>query len=384
MDSIVKTGRLVTADPAQHGGPVEFWNKREKRLSLMQVVATIILSRVFLSTCRGAAARERWEGKKNTFSSLARVRRVTASPYYNFPLSPAVLPAFFSRSHAPILNYIIYHAVKEIPANSRVPMLSSGSGLAEETVESIVGILGLRRWAANCTTWYGLVMPWAGTRGTLDARESCVDTPAISDSDAGDVASVSCALLSAIRIMFRRDRKLSLCQCSLVPEGNSIRLLTTLHWERLSPHLQYWSSSRSHCHFAHWPFTNEYRFACARPNFRSSTSLWDVRRIGTICGRAKFTARCYSDARRQTRRMVAERERMVTWRESESKSSLEGGSRWSDSCSALPSIGYLGAVQPLLGNSDQLEGGEGLMCLLACQAIAGCASTIYNVYALAT
>lgn len=69
--------------------------------------------------------------------------------------------------------------------------------------------------------------------------------------------------------------------------------------------------------------------------------------------------------------MVAERERMVAWRESESKSLLEGGSRWSDSCSALPSIGYLGAVQPLLGNSDQLEGGEGLMCLLACQAIAG-------------
>lgn len=51
---------------------------------------------------------------------------------------------FFLRSHAPILNYIIYYAVKEIPAYSRVPMLSSGSGLAEETVESIVGILELR------------------------------------------------------------------------------------------------------------------------------------------------------------------------------------------------------------------------------------------------
>lgn len=36
-------------------------------------------------------------------------------------------------------------------------------------------------------------------------------------------------------------------------------------------------------------------------------------------------------------------------RESESKCSLEGGSRWSDWSSALPSVGYLGAVQPLLG-----------------------------------
>lgn len=84
-------------------------------------------------------------------------------------------------------------------------MLSSGSGLAEETVESIVGILGLRRWSVNCITWYGLDMPWLGTRGTLDARESCEDTLGISNSDEGNVASVSCALLSGVRIMFVRE-----------------------------------------------------------------------------------------------------------------------------------------------------------------------------------
>ena len=67
-------------------------------------------------------------------------------------------------------------------------------------------------------------------------------------------------------------------------------------------------------------------------------------------------------------------------RESESKCSLEGGSRWSDWSSALPSVGYLGAVQPLLGATPVPGGGEGLMWLPACQA----ASTIYNVYALAT
>lgn len=164
--------------------------------------------------------------------------------------------------------------------NCRVPILSSGSGLAEETVESIVGMLGLRRWAANCTTWNGLDMPWAGTRGTLDARESWVDTPAISDSDAGDVASVSCALLSAIRIMFRRERKLSPRQCSLVLDGNSIRFahdtaLTTIRSTfAISVH---WFSSRSHCHHAHWSITNEYRFGRSRANFRSEAYERSVR-----------------------------------------------------------------------------------------------------------
>lgn len=56
--------------------------------------------------------------------------------------------------------------------------------------------------------------------------------------------------------------------------------------------------------------------------------LWNVRK-----GRTKRTGRM-GTARR---------------RESESKCSLEGGSRWSDWSSALASVGYLGAVQPLLG-----------------------------------
>lgn len=102
-----------------------------------------ILSRGFLSTCD---CERKVGGKEEHFLlSRARVRLVTASPYYNFLLSPAVLPIFFSRSHAPALNCIIYHAVKEMANNCRVPILSSGSGLAEETVESIVGMLGLRR-----------------------------------------------------------------------------------------------------------------------------------------------------------------------------------------------------------------------------------------------
>lgn len=73
---------------------------------------------------------------------------------------------------------------------------------------------------------------------------------------------------------------------------------------------------------------------------------------------------------------------MVVWRESESKSSLEGGSRCSDSSSALPSVGYLGAVQPLLGTlRDSMEGRIDVPTRLpGYQA----ASAIYNVYALAT
>lgn len=65
-------------------------------------------------------------------------------------------------------------------------------------------------------------------------------------------------------------------------------------------------------------------------------------------------------------------ERMVAWRESESKSSLEGGSRWSDSSSALPSVGYLGAVQPLLGTLSNLkvEGRDWCACLPA--RLSGC------------
>lgn len=162
-----------------------------------------ILSRGFLSS--RAAPRERWEGKKNTFSSLCACSGLQHRA--------ALQLSAFTRCRGrrdPTRSYarrsqILSRFRHFVKRSIRVPMLSSGSGLADETVESIVGILGLRRWSANCITWYGLDMPWLGTRGTLDARESCEDTLGISNSDAGDVASVSCALLSGVRIMFVQE-----------------------------------------------------------------------------------------------------------------------------------------------------------------------------------
>lgn len=83
----MKTGRFITADPAEYGGPVEFWNKQEKRTPLMQV-ATIFS--IATSSPRAAEPlRERKVGGKEEHF-LPRVQRVTASPYYNFLLSPAV------------------------------------------------------------------------------------------------------------------------------------------------------------------------------------------------------------------------------------------------------------------------------------------------------
>lgn len=148
-------------------------------------------------------------------------------------------------------------------------MLSSGSGLADETVESIVGILGLRRCSVNCITWYGLDMPWLGTRGTLDARESCEDTLGISNSGVGDVASVSCALLSGVRIMFGRVSAVN----ALLPDGGNIRYSQHCTEKTIkSPHtvpdvftiLFHLFASRSHCHnqwFTDQSITNKYRFA---------------------------------------------------------------------------------------------------------------------------
>lgn len=114
------------------------------------------------------------------------------------------------------------------------------------------------------------------------------------------------------------------------------------------------------------------------------------RQRGTNEGRKEGTGWCTRRERRKenhergernsSRRRNGKQESARMGRESESKCSLEGGSRWSDWSSALPSVGYLGAVQPLLGATPVPGGGEGLMWLPACQA----ASTIYNVYALAT
>lgn len=100
-----------------------------------------ILSRGLLFS---RAAREKGGRERRTFSSLARVASYSIAPHYNFLLSPTrgiAIPSV-SRSHATCKLY--YLSWSRRYKKIRVPILSSGSGLADETVESIVGILGLR------------------------------------------------------------------------------------------------------------------------------------------------------------------------------------------------------------------------------------------------
>jgi len=155
------------------------------------------------------ALHERKVGGKEEHFLLSRAySRLQHRAHYNFLLSPTVAA---SRSHpfyarTPFVTGIFYYMSWRYKKKVRVPILSSGSGLADETVESIIGILGLRRWSANCITWYGLDMLWLDTPDTLDARESCENTLGTRiNSDAGGVASVSCALLSGVRIMFVQE-----------------------------------------------------------------------------------------------------------------------------------------------------------------------------------
>lgn len=77
--SIVKTGRLVPANTAQYRGPVEFCKQKKKRNRVTHCPHYIICAcyryvnvRVALHVVESACPRgERWERKKNTFSSLA-------------------------------------------------------------------------------------------------------------------------------------------------------------------------------------------------------------------------------------------------------------------------------------------------------------------------
>lgn len=98
-----------------------------------------ILSRGLLFS---RAAREKGGRERRTFSSLARVtasRRITTFCFH--PLAASRSHPFYARM--PLANCIICRGLA-IVKKIRVPILSSGSGLADETVESIVGILGLR------------------------------------------------------------------------------------------------------------------------------------------------------------------------------------------------------------------------------------------------
>lgn len=69
MHPIVKSGCFVTTDPAQHRGSIEFCNKREKHVSLMQVVK---ISSSAGSSPRAMKRRERKVGGKEEHFLLSR------------------------------------------------------------------------------------------------------------------------------------------------------------------------------------------------------------------------------------------------------------------------------------------------------------------------
>lgn len=94
---------------------------------------------------------------------------------------------------------------------------------------------------------------------------------------------------------------------------------------------------------------------------REEEHLWATR----VC--ARVFARGHTGEEGTAKEAERKSARMEGRRESESKCWLEGGSRWSDWSSALRSVGYLGAVQPLLGATPVWRGGiDVAACLPGC------------------